>query len=131
MTIIPDKHTFTIWKGASFYEVLTLFETMDKTQPRDLTNYSAELIIRKKPNDDTPSNIYLTLATLNNPTPSDNGCSIDLPTGSNNLGRIILKIDPDVTKNISWKSAVYDLTITDSQNRTDALLYGGIKVNGV
>jgi hypothetical protein len=131
MTIIPDKHTFTIWKGASFYEVLTLYETMDKSQPRNLADYNAEMIIRKKPNDDSPENIYLTLATPDNPTPADNGCSIELPTGEGDDGRIILRIDPSVTQGISWKSAVYDLTITDSYNRTDALLYGGIKVNGV
>jgi len=129
MTVIPDKHTFTIWKGATFFEVLTLYETIDRTQPRNLTGYTAEMIIRQKPNDDT--NIYLTLATGNNPNPSDDGCSIELPVDSSSTGQIKLKIEANFTKIINWKTAVYDLTITDASGVTDALLYGGIKVNGV
>ena len=127
MTIIPDKHTFTIWQGSTFFEVLTLYETLDQSQPRDLSNYTAEMVIRDKPNS---SNIYLTLATDENSSKT-NGCSITLPIGSSNLGQIQLQITPQVTKNITWKSAVYDLTITSSDGVTDALLYGGIKVNGV
>jgi hypothetical protein len=129
MTVIPEKHTFTIWKGATFFELLTLYETMDRTQPRDLTGYSAEMIIRKAPNDET--NKYLTLATLNNADPATNGCTINLPSGESYQGQIQLKIIPSVTRAISWKSAVYDLTITSPDGVTDALLYGGIKVNGV
>jgi hypothetical protein len=130
MTVIPDKHTFTIWHGATFFEVLTLYETNDRTQPRDLTEYSAEMIIRKKPNDDTPSNIYLTLSTDGGTT--DEGCSIVLQRDGA-TGQIELKIDADYTKidQITWKSAVYDLTITSPSGITEALLYGGIKVNGV
>jgi hypothetical protein len=129
MTVIPDKHTFTIWQGATFFEVLTLYETIDRTRPRNLTGYTAEMIIRQKPNDNT--NIYLTLATGNNPNPSSDGCSIELPIDSSSTGQIRLKIEANFTKNINWKTAVYDLTITDASGVTDALLYGGIKVNGV
>ena len=134
MTVIPDKHTFTIWQGATFNESLTLYQTMDNTQPRDLTNYKAEMVIRDKPRS---SNILLVLATANNQgnyTPSSlyNGCSITLPTGSTNLGTILLQISAEATAAITeWKSAAYDLTITSPDNITDALLYGGIKVNGV
>jgi hypothetical protein len=38
MTLIPDKHTFTIWQSATFFEVLTLYATNDQTQPRDFYN---------------------------------------------------------------------------------------------
>jgi hypothetical protein len=134
MTVIPDKHTFTIWQGATFNESLTLYQTMDNTQPRNLTNYKAEMVIRDKPRS---SNILLVLATANNRgnyTPSSlyNGCNIVLPTGTDNLGSILLQIDAATTAQITaWKSAAYDLTITSPDNITDALLYGGIKVNGV
>lgn len=125
MTVIPDKHTFTIWKGATFNEVLTLYETMDNTQPRNLTNYKAEMIIRKQPNDEVNKYLKLTTGELTNP--SDNGCSIQV----NSSGQIILQITANITSGLSFKSAVYDLTITSPTGVTDALLYGGIKVNGV
>jgi hypothetical protein len=131
MTVMPDKHTFAIWRDATFFEVLTLYETMDKTQPRDLTNYKAEMIIKKKPNDNSSNNIYLTLATANNPNPSSNGCSILLPTDLPSRGQIRLTITSDITAAINWNAAVYDLTITAPDGVKDALLYGGIKVNGV
>ena len=47
------------------------------------------------------------------------------------MGQIWLKIVPSLTQSIDWKTAVYDLTITSPNGVTDALLYGGIKVNGV
>jgi len=129
MTIIPDKHTFTIWQGATFYEVLTLYSTMDRTSPRNLTGYTAEMIIRDKPN----GTALLTLATLENVN-KDVGCSISLGTTTADQGQIRLQIADTVTKNLgksnTWKSGVYDLTITNN-GITDALLYGGIKVNGV
>ena len=135
MTVIPDKYTFTIWQGATFNEVLTLYETSDRSMPRDLTDYSAEMVIRKKPNDDTPSNIYLTLSTDAGVT--DEGCSITLQRITNTVpatGQIELMIHADYTDltSIPWKSGVYDLTITNTVSGvTEALLYGGIKVNGV
>lgn len=134
MTVIPAKHTFTIWQGATFYEALTLYQTMDKTQPRDLTGYTATMIIRDKPNSD---NIYLTLATSGSVTSSP-GCSITLqPGGVTGLIRLQIlaantELGPASENKINWKSAVYDLTLTEtSTGKTDALLYGGIKVNGV
>lgn len=205
MTVIPDKHTFTIWQGATFFEVLTLYETLDTSTPRDFyteaqvtgltvttngttaatlsattgltadtkyyisssyidatkgiyfttsnpvtTNitlssntgvtsgtsaatirrrtlaYSAEMIIRDKPQ----GTARLTLATAGG-TPST-GCSITFPDSTATKGKIELKIDASATTGITWKTGVYDLTITNtSTSVTDALLYGGIKVNGV
>jgi hypothetical protein len=138
MTVIPDKHTFAIWQGATFYEVLTLFDSMDATQPRDLTGYAAEMIIRDKPNGEA----LLTLSTIanggsmtNGIHPSDVGCSITLGSSSSadTKGKITLKITSSVTSLLTWKSGVYDLTISEASGtgNTDALLYGGIKVNGV
>jgi hypothetical protein len=125
MTVIPDKHTFTIWQGATFFEALTLYETSDRTLPRDLSGYSAEMIIRTKPQ----GSALLTLST-NNATTSP-GCSITLGSTSEEQGVIKLLISASATAAINWKSASYDLTITDSGGITDALLYGGIKVVGV
>ena len=222
MTVIPDKHTFTIWQGATFSEVLTLYESLDKTLPRNFhasisgitatvasnltvtlsvtsgninsklennkryyisssqipaaneiyfttgavsagtsytitnlssttgltagsstatikyPNYYAEMIIRSKPQADSPNGL-LALRTYNHPNyNSANDALITLPSNADSMGQIILNISDTKTATLgtstSWKAAVYDLTITDtsvSPNVTDALLYGGIKVNGV
>lgn len=220
MTIIPDKHTFTIWQGATFFEVLTLYETLDTSTPRDfftsssitgvtvqtylnnptatlstgvgvtatftsgqtyyissnyidatkgiyftpattitlnnssatvelkpnannsisgvttgtgsatITNrtaaYSAEMIIRDKPQ----GTQRIKLATADG-SPST-GCSITFSDSPVTKGRIVLEITASATAALTWKTGVYDLTITKtSTGVTDALLYGGIKVNGV
>jgi len=112
MTVIPDKHTFTIWQGASFTETLIVYSNAAGTQVKDLTGYTAEMIIRDKPRGTQ-------LLTVSN--------TID---GAN--GKITLNLTPAQTTAITWKSAVYDLTITKtSTGVTDALLYGGIRVQGV
>lgn len=214
MTVIPAKHTFTIWQGATFFEVLTLYETMDKTTPRDFciggsvtglsvsttsgnpsatltgtngltgnttysissstipasnniyfttpqtpvtgitlssttgvttssgsnaatittrsTGYSAEMVLRDKPGG-TPlkvNGVDLILSTSNNI--SSVGFGIILPVEPTVKGQIKLQINPSITQAITWKTAVYDLTIkNETTGVTDALLYGGIKVNGV
>lgn len=224
MTVIPDKHTFTIWQGATFFEVLTLYETLDKTSPRDFCrqnnsgdiisgavvttsnatlpqvtltfggatplltnttysistattipvannisfttsssvsypytatlssitgitegssvaatitkrtlNYSAEMIIRNKPQ----GTALHSLRTTNHPSYNPATDSIiELPVDPATKGQIKLNINKDITATFgtssSWKTGVYDLTITNISNQvTDALLYGGIKVNGV
>jgi hypothetical protein len=225
MTVIPAKHTFTIWQGATFFEVLTLYETMDKTQPRDFCrqnnaqdvvsgvtvttsnstlpqvtlafsgtplaanatysissstipsannisfttgssaptspytatlsstagvtvgttvaatitrrtlDYYADMIIRNKPQ----GTALHALRTSNHPSPPYNPVNdslIILPIDPASKGQIQLKISNTTTATFgtsnSWKTGVYDLTITSISGQiTDALLYGGIKVNGV
>jgi hypothetical protein len=226
MTVIPAKHTFTIWQGATFFEVLTLYETMDKTQPRDFCrqnnsqdvvsgvtvttsnstlpqvtlafsgtplaanatysissstipsannisfttgssaptspytatlsstagvtegttvaatitrrtlNYYADMIIRNKPQ----GTALHALRTSNHPNYNPvNDSLIILPIDPASKGQIQLKISNTTTATFgtsnSWKTGVYDLTITGISDQitqiTDALLYGGIKVNGV
>jgi len=216
MTVIPDKHTFTIWQGATFFEVLTLYETMDKTSPRDFVTstsvnnltvsttansttatlntttglvanelysissatipaanniyfkaenpvsttitlsssngvttsvnpgiatikrrtlgYAAEMLIRNKPQ----GTVLHALRTENHPDYEAGDSLIILPIEPSVMGQIQLIIADSVTKTFgsssSWKTGVYDLTITNiakTPNVTDALLYGGIKVNGV
>lgn len=110
MTVIPDKHTFTIWQGASFDETLVVYTDVAGTQVKDLTDYTAEMIIRDK-----PRGTELISVTYD----------ID---GEN--GKINLSLTPEQTAAITWKGAVYDLTIT-KDGVTDAILYGAIKVQGV
>lgn len=126
MTVIPDKHTFTIWQGTSFTETLAVYSDAAGTTPKNLRGYTAEMIIRNKPNG-TP---------VSNPASGSVTTYVD---GAN--GKVTLSLTPQQTAAITWKTAVYDLTITKSSNpsgadsasigTTDALLYGGIKVQGV
>jgi hypothetical protein len=82
------------------------------TQVKNLTGYTAEMIVRDKPNGEE----YLTMTY-----------EIDGPNG-----KLILSLTPEETAAITWKGAVYDLTITKtSTGVTDAILYGAIKVQGV
>jgi hypothetical protein len=131
MTLIPAKHTFTIWSGATFFEVLTLYETNDNTTPRDFCStsgstrtvvYTAEMIIREKPQ----GSPLFTLSSANG--------RIIFPTEIENIGQIRLLISDTDTAGLDWNSGVYDLTITktnETPHITEALLYGGIKVAGV
>ena len=116
MTLIPNKHNFTIWQGATFSEILTLYSTTDTIAPRNLTGYTAEMVIRDKPQ----GTGLLTLNTSNS----------RIVLGGT-AGTITLTISATDTAAITWKAGVYDLTITSSTGNTDALLYGGIKINGV
>ena len=117
MTTIPDKHTFTIWQGTSFTETLIVYSDAAGTQIKNLTGYTAEMIIRNKPGG----------SPVSNPANGQVTCSID---GAD--GKITLSLTPQQTASITWKGAVYDLTTTKtSTGITDALLYGAIKVQGV
>lgn len=138
MTLIPAKHTFTIWQASTFFEVLTLYETSDTSLPKNFypngnetPDYSAEMIIRNKPQSAT---LYWSL----NSDPAHNGntdyAGIVFPSGESNLGKIQLIINDADTADFDWKAGVYDLTITHMESGTsitDTLLYGGIKVLGV
>lgn len=127
MTVIPDKHTFTIWQGTSFYETLVLYKDAAGTEVKNLLGYTAEMIVREKPNGEQ----YI--------GPDADFEMTYVIDGAN--GKITLKLDPEDTASITWKGAVYDLTITKASNptgaddvalgTTDAILYGAVKVQGV
>jgi len=117
MSIQPDKKNFKIWKGATFRQRIVLYQPNSTTLPENLSGYTGEMIIRDKP-EGTP---VLTLNTLNGGV-----------TLGGSAGTIDLFIDATDTAAITWKSAVYDLTITGGgDDDTTALLYGGISAQGV
>lgn len=114
--ILPEKHNFNIWKGATFRTKLTLYTDAGQTV-RDLSGYSGELVIRDKPEG-------AALLTLN----TNNGGIIL----GDEAGTIELIISAEDTADIAWQTAVYDLTITaGSGGDTDALLFGGFTAQGV
>ena len=111
MTLIPAKHTFTIWQASTFFEVLTLYETSNTSLPRNFypsagetPDYSAEMVIRDKPQS---SNIRWTLHSDPAMNSNTDYAGIVFPAGEANLGRIHLIInDFDTTDFTNWKSGV-------------------------
>lgn len=117
MSLLPDKHNFKAWAGATFRVRITLFADEGDTL-RDLAGYSAELVIRDKPQG-TP---FHTLSTTNG------GIILE----DEGQGTVDLFISDSDTASFTWKTGVYDLTITnDTSGDTDALLYGGFSVLGI
>lgn len=118
MSALPAKVDFTIWLGATFRKRLTLYNSATPVdgEERDLTGYTAELIIRDKPQG-TP------LLTL------ESGTGITLGGVD---GTIDLHIDATTTGVLLWRNGVYDLTITEpGPGDTDPLIYGAFHTRGV
>ncbi len=111
MSLVPAKHNFTIYQGATFYKRI-YFKVDGVIQ--DVTGYAASLVIKDKPK----GTILLTIDT------SGNG-GIDLGDAE---GTIDLTIDAADTKDLAWTSGVYELFVTDLVPHTDVLLTGGFKV---
>jgi hypothetical protein len=136
MTLIPAKHTFKIWQGSTFFEVFTRYDTDGTGQPFDfcsvvngtrVAHYTAEMVIRNKRNG-TP------LLTLKASYPPAVGDGIIFLTDLNEVGQIALLLENTTTAGITWKSGVYDLTVTDvslTPNVTSALLYGSVQIEGI
>lgn len=114
MSLDPARHNFTIYKGATFRKRVTLLTGGTGSSARDLTNYSASLVIRKSPSDPT---IYLTLTE-----------SSGLTLGGV-AGTIDIVISAATTGALTWQSGTYHLYITaPSAGDTDAILWGAFKV---
>jgi hypothetical protein len=114
MTLIPDSYDFTVWRGASFYESLVVYTDSGST-PRNLSNCSISMIIRKRPKGDV-------LYTLNT---SNGKIIITNATG----GAFNLAISSTDTAGFQCKSGYYEILITDSSNSiTDAILHGNVTV---
>lgn len=110
MSLVPARQNFTIYQGATFFK--RIFYKLEG-ELQDLTGYSAELIIKDKPQ----KNVLLTLST------SEGGIELGGAAGT-----IDIEITDDETKLLTWKTGVYELFLTDTASRTDVLLFGGFKV---
>lgn len=115
MSLQPAKHNFHIWKGATFQKRVTYFEDAARTQPKNLTGYTADLTIRDAP-DGTP---LLTLTHLS-------GLTLGGAAGT-----IHITIDAATTAALPWTAGVYDLLVTSPGGQADALLWGAFGVRGV
>lgn len=107
MTFEPDRYDFVIRKGTTFYHTITFYQDASRTQPFDLTGYSASLIIEDK---------GVVLKTL------------DTSSGGITLGDVLGTIDISIPLSdvnaLTWKRGQYQLTITNTSGLTDPLLWG-------
>lgn len=67
MTVIPDRYNFTIWKGGTFYESITVYTDEAGSVPRNLTGSSIRMKITRQPKGDT----LLDLSTSNGKITTD------------------------------------------------------------
>lgn len=117
MTLLPDRLKLTCWQGATFRTRLTVY-TDDGVTLRNLTGYTAEMIIREEPKNPT---VLMTLSS---------GLGTIVLGGT--AGTIDLLISAADTAALTWQVGHYDLTITaPGPGDTDALVYGTISVSGV
>lgn len=105
MTVIPAKHQFSIWKGSTFYERITLYSDAERTTLRDLNGATA--VLKIKPRGDDPFTVSGVVTPLS--------------------GLVEFTISASSTEALTWKGASYELNITKN-GVTDTLLYGNIKV---
>lgn len=114
MSLVPAKYRLTIRKGSTFRKRLTLLQGEPGSDPQIFTGYTAEMVIK----DRAGGTVLQTLSTV--------GGSITLGATD---GSIELYLSLSSVNSISWKTGVYNLTITAPAGDTDALLYGGVVVS--
>jgi hypothetical protein len=107
-------HHFIIEQGATFKHVLTLKDSSDTVI--NLTGFSAEMDLRKN-QDDTSEVITLTVA---------NGRA----TMGGAAGTITLEISASDTASLTVGDGVYDIKLTDSNNKVDRILEGTYSIRG-
>lgn len=113
MTFEPDRHDFTIRKDTSFDYSMVFYTDATRTQPFNLTGYTASMPIRSE----AGGTILLTLNTANG------GVQLGGSSGS-----IIIQISLSGVNALTWQRGVYQLTITAPGGNTDPLLWGTIIV---
>lgn len=120
MSLLPDKHPLTAWRGGTYKKRWTLYNGATATagQERNLTGSTATFII-KNPTTDA---VLLSLST----TPTAAG---SLTLGGT-AGTIDLLITDETTAAAVWSSGVYELLLTSAGGETDPLLFGPFVIKG-
>jgi hypothetical protein len=106
------KYNLVIEQGSTFRQVF-YWKNSDET-PINLSGYTAKLQMRPS---QSSTNILLELST-------ENG-GITLTELD---GKIELYLAANVTKNLTWSTAVYDLELTQSETEVHKLVRGGVSI---
>lgn len=115
MAITPTKLNLSIWRGATFRKVFIYYSgATNLTAPKNLTGYTGRVALRE-----TNGTALAALTTENSGV---------LLGGIN--GSITLYISDEDTALITWKTATYELFLTDTAGDTEIYFYGGISVSG-
>lgn len=110
--LLPGKHNFQVYRADSFEQQLTRYTDEARTQPKDLTGYTARMQIRDK---------------------TDNSLAHELTTENGGitlggvLGTVDLVIDKTDVADLPSKNA-YDLEFTDSSGKVRTLIAGSFSV---
>lgn len=115
MTLTPSQYNFSAWKGTTFSKRLIRLTGDGNSPPEDLTGWSATLTLYDSTDHTT---VLLTLTS---------GDGITLGTTE---GTIDLFIPASTTGALDWRTAVYDLRMTQPDGTVEALLYGSFSVHG-
>ena len=107
MSLVPARHNFKIYEGATFYKRIT-YKVSGAVV--DLTEYKEAWLIVK---DEQKGTILLELPTL-----SMGGVG----------GTIDILIPASTTSSLLWEQGVYELFVKDPLERVDVILHGSFKV---
>lgn len=111
MSVDPARYRLTIWKGSTYSKRLQI---LDETEiPRNLSGYTAELVAKTGPG----GSVLMTLDT------QAGGITLG---GSN--GTIDLFMTDEETDALTWRSALYTLSLIDASGNLDYILYGPIRI---
>lgn len=108
----PGIFDITVYQGADFYCEI---QWISGTEPTDLTGYTAKLQFRETVNSPL---------TLLNLTTENGGLSI--LTDPEKKGVIAISIDNTETSSFRFKTAVYDLKLTNPDGEVTRLLEGTV-----
>ena len=115
------KYDLEVDKGATYIKHLTWFEPppspnpakLTHGDPKDLTGYKGELMVREDISDSLPQ---VTLNSLNG------GISVS-------SGTITIRIEASATESFIFDSGVYDLKLTAPDGTVTRLVEGKLKVS--
>ena len=113
--ITPPKVPWVIYEGATFRQTVTLLGSGVSTAPLDLTGCHGTLTIRNQPGQD----VLMVLTDTNG----------GLIFGGD-AGTIQIYISSGATSLLRWRTAVFDLLMTEASGDVDVVLTGSFQVMG-
>lgn len=111
MTFPPETHALSLVPGATFQLRIVIYNDTAGTVPKDLTGYSAQMVVHSA--DGVP------LLTVTN---------TDAITLGGTDGTIDIEIEADNTATIDWSYGLYYLSITSPDEIVDIILRGPLKI---